>query len=567
MLSVTTERGGTDLVIRRVDGSTNVREALADLGVELPVRRRGGQHVVDVEHGAALLRGGTAVKWDEDTQQAVLARHEIRKSAPQVLQDLRHLRDGPLNDARVAIGDSSMAEMLDDHQVRNVAVMTHPDGWGTCVFDEQGTGKTVTLISAFDLLVERNLADVLLVVAPKSMIAEWAVEFSRFTEGMYQVSVVDGDRRTKVAAVRAGADVVVMSYESVASLTDEVVRLARRCRLVLAVDESFNAKNRDAVRTAALMRVRQYCSRAFALCGTPAPNAGADLISQFDLVDLGLTFGGIALPKDRLEANEAVRTRLEASGFYLRSLKQDVLRELPDRELITVEVNLAGDQARAYEAALRDLVLDLRGASDQEFARSITSYLARRAALLRICSDPTPVIPGYSEIPAKIAALDGLLERVLGRGDKAVIWSFYRTTLDLVSHRYAHHGLVRVDGSVPSTDRRAAVSRFQTDAGVRLFVGNPAAAGAGLTLTAGRVAIYESMSNQAAHYMQSLDRIHRRGQTLDVEYYFLVCNGTIEEAEHQRLLDKAGAQGDLLGDVLNPPMTRSAMLDELLRGR
>lgn len=456
-----------------------------------------------------------------------------------------------------------MAATLDSHQVRNVAAMTLPDGWGACVFDEQGTGKTVTLISAFDLLVERNLADILVVVAPKSMVPQWGVEFHRFTDGLYSVATADGSRKDRVAAIRSGADVIVMNYETVATLTDEVSRLARRGRVVLAVDESFNAKNPNATRTAALMQVREHCARAFVLCGTPAPNAGADLISQFDLVDLGLTFGGIALPKDRDKANEAVLARLELQGFYLRSLKEKVL-DLPGREFMTIPVSLKGEQRRVYDAACNDLILDLRQATDQQFAANIGSFLARRSMLLRICSDPSPVIPGYADTPAKVGCLDELLDRILGRGDKVVLWSFYRSTLDLLFTRYADRGLVRVDGSVATADRREAVKRFQEDPSVRIFLGNTAAAGAGLTLTAARVAIYESLSNQAAHYMQSLDRIHRRGQDRDVEYYFLVADETLEILEQQRLLDKASYQRDLLGDDLAPPPSRSAMLAELL---
>ncbi len=553
------------IVLRSVDGPNRVKDVLRELSPHVPARRLDGDIVVPIDAAGSLLDAGSGVEWEPRAFRAVSLRNQIRSAAPEVMAQMVALRDGPLAQARAAIADSPMADRLDDHQARNVAVMTLPHGWGTCVFDEQGTGKTVTLISAYDLLVERNQADILLVVAPKSMIAEWATEFDRFTDGLYAIAVADGPRKSKVAAIRSGADVIVVSYETAASLTDELARLARRGRVVLAVDESFNAKNPETRRTSALMLVREYCSRAFVLCGTPAPNAGADLVSQFDLVDLGLTFGGFDLPREREAANAAVQDHLDSHGFYLRSLKDRVLA-LPDREFVTVQVDLEEEQRRAYDAALADLVLDLRETSDEEFAGNIVNFLARRSMLLRICSDPSPVIPGYSETPAKVLALDDLLDTVIARGDKVVIWSFYRSTLDLLSDRYAHHGLVRVDGRVSSPDRRDAVRRFQTDPSVRVFIGNPAAAGAGLTLTAARVAIYESLGNQAAHYMQSLDRIHRRGQDSSVEYYFLVSSETIEVPEQQRLLDKAQYQGNLLGDGLEPQATRLALLEELLAG-
>jgi SNF2 family DNA or RNA helicase len=110
--------------------------------------------------------------------------------------------------------------------------------------------------------------------------------------------------------------------------------------------------------------------------------------------------------------------------------------------------------------------------------------------------------------------------------------------------------------------RREAVRRFQEDDDTMLFVGNPAAAGAGLTLHRARYAVYESMSNQASHYLQSLDRIHRRGQVRAVEYLVLLCDRTVELAEYDRLIEKERAAQNLLGDEVVPVVTREAFLRE-----
>src|SRR5262249_19096789 len=131
------------------------------------------------------------------------------------------------------------------------------------------------------------------------------------------------------------------------------------------------------------------------------------------------------------------------------------------------------------------------------------------------------------------------------------------------TERYKRYGALRYDGHVSSTsERREAVRRFQEDDVSMLFVGNPAAAGAGLTLHRARIAIYESMSNQASHYLQSLDRIHRRGQTRNVEYIVLLCDGSIEIAEYERLIQKEAAAQRLLGDQISHPQTREAFLTE-----
>src|SRR5207248_2062980 len=159
---------------------------------------------------------------------------------------------------------------------------------------------------------------------------------------------------------------------------------------------------------------------------------------------------------------------------------------------------------------------------------------AKRTRLLQICSNPTGVIHDYTETPAKLLALDSILEELISfRNEKVIVWCYFTASLEKVLERYHRFKPVRVDGKIRSpVDRREAVRRFQEDDSTMLFVGNVAAAGAGLTLHRARYAIYESLSNQAAHYFQSIDRIHRRGQLRDVEYIALLCNQTLEELEY-----------------------------------
>jgi SNF2 family DNA or RNA helicase len=548
------------------DDLRHLRDQLSNAGVRFRLRSEEGAVVADAWQGVGMLASNLVLDWSPDARRLAGNRAAVAAAVPRVEAAYADIRAGGPTRARELIADGTMTGTLDDHQAVNVALLTVPDTWGGCVFDEQGTGKTVTLIAAFDVLVERGLTDTLLVVAPKSMIAEWRQEFGRFTGDLYKVVVAEGDRRAKARALFSGADVVVVNYETLLTLGDELVRLARRTRLALAVDESFNVKNPEASRSQAAVRLREWCTHAFVLCGTPAPNTAADVVAQFDLVDFGHTFTGLKLEKDRSVAASQVAHRLQHRGLYVRNVKTVVLPDLPPKSFTEVEVDLAPQQRSAYDAALDDLILDLQQVDDETYARQIQSFLERRAALLRICADPAPLIPGYDEIPAKIVALDDLLGHLVGeRSEKVVVWSFYRSSLERIAARYSDMGLVRIDGSISDpAERRQAVRRFQEDPSVSIFLGNPAAAGAGLTLHSARYAVYESLSNQAAHYLQSLDRIHRRGQSRDVRYVTLLARGTVEEVEYARLREKSDAQADLLGDPPTQALTRRMMLADLL---
>ncbi|MEW5354908.1 DEAD/DEAH box helicase [Streptomyces sp. 16-176A] len=567
-IDLTPDRRGA--LVAPLDDPGRLRSSLRGTNPDLRFRRTSDGFIIDLavlpKIDAAL---GDKLQWSPLARRAASNRAAIQESAADVLLAAAKIKAGSAEVARQLISDSSLTDMLDDHQALNVAALTIPDSWGGCVFDEQGTGKTVTLIATFDLLVERNEADALLVVAPKSMIGEWAVEFERFCGGLYRVAIADGDRRAKSRAFHSGADVVVVNYETVVSNAADLELLARRCRLVLAVDESFNVKNPDARRTQAITDLREWCSRAYVLCGTPAPNSPSDIVAQFDLVDLGLTFSGVKVDPKNPDLADEIRDAMASRGLYVRNLKKNVLSDLPQRTFTDVHVEMEPEQRAAYEKILDGLIDEVEGATDLSFSKRMVHFLERRAALLRVCSDPAFLVPGYNQTPSKLAALDGILEDLVHvRREKVVLWSFYRASLERLACRYRRYGLVRIDGSVVDrNERREAVRSFQEDDHTMIFLGNPAAAGAGLTLHRSRVAVYESLSNQAAHYLQSLDRIHRRGQKLDVEYVTLLCRDSIEELEYQRLLTKSQVQAELLGDPSEPRQNRQVFLSDLLAAK
>lgn len=505
--------------------------------------------------------------WTPEAHAMAANRVRAQAALPRMRDTLARLREGGAELARRMLADVDGLDVLDEHQLVNVAAMASPDCFGLCVFDEQGTGKTVTVLHAFDALVERNLADVLVILAPKSMLAEWQRDFERFHGDLYRIAIVAGTPRVRLEALSSEADVYIVGFETAVALEAEIVRLVRRSngRAVLVVDESYFVKNRSARRSTTARRIREWCERAYVLCGTPAPNAPHDLVAQATLVDFGLAYAHLDIPDDRDAARPVVRAALAERGLYVRNLKQDVLPDLPGRRFTRTLVDFEELQARLYEAARSELVHDLQATDDVRFARELRSFLARRSALLQIASNPVGVAPEYDRVPGKLRALDELLGDALRRDEKVVVWSFYRASIDAICTRYARYGLVRYDGTVASVEaRRDAVRRFQEDDETMLFVGNPAAAGAGLTLHRARLAVYESLSNQAAHYLQSLDRIHRRGQERPVDYLFLLSRGSLEPHEFERLQEKQAAAHDLLGDEIELPVTREGLLAELL---
>jgi len=458
--------------------------------------------------------------------------------------------------------------LLDPHQGLAASCMSTDGLLGMCIFDEQGTGKTITALASFDLLRSKGETDALVVVAPKTLVENWKDESLKFlSQWTPKIFVSSGDRSERFRKINSNYDIYLLTYENLISDLESYKSIAKTKRLLLIADESFYVKNAEAIRSIAIMSFRKLCTKCFVLCGTPAPNRPTDLIHQFTLSDNGYSFGesGAQAYSD-LDNFHKIESIIESRGVYLRRTKKTVLPELPEKNYNIVELDLAPKQQAIYDEAKKELVLYLKSLDNKSFKRNLATYFQKRNALLQICIDPALIDPLYNEIPCKFKYLTNLLEEIiLLKNTKAVIWSVYTKTIDRLVKDFAHYSPARIDGKIAKvSDRKLMVDRFQNDDQCKIFVGNPAAAGAGITLHKASTAIYLSYSNQAAHYMQSLDRIHRRGQIAKtVDYFFLVGKNTIESKEVKRLIEKQERQNSLLGDSEEEIIELSKIIAEL----
>jgi SNF2 family DNA or RNA helicase len=493
------------------------------------------------------------------SQEALAVTELFEKHASARVESLCRVNDGNFADI-----PERWQSILEPSQATAVSAMCVPGLLGFCLFDEQGSGKTVMSIAAFDILTERGEIDAAIIVCPKSMLSEWRKDLLKFTNNRHRIAVVEGSHQEKLDTVYGDFNVFIVNYEGLSNLAASLKAQAKVKRFLFIADESFLVKNSQTLRADRCNDVRESCLRCFVLCGTPAPNSADDLINQFNLADRGFTFAGFQKPNDS-ELNDAkIQERSNERGTFIRRLKTEILENVPDKQFEIVRVKLKGRQAQMYDSARRELELNLRTLNNDTFKRSLATYFQKRSALLQICVCPSAIDPLYSEIPAKLEPLDRLIDDLISKKRKVVIWTFYKESVKELKSRYARHNVVVIEGSVSSPDRQDAVTKFQNDPNCMIFIGNPSAAGAGITLHASYDSIYVSYSNQAAHYIQSLDRTHRRGQTAEtVNYYLICCEGTIEETEIKRLRAKEVGQAKLLGDEIKWPSSLDEAIEEL----
>jgi len=163
------QRQDIRLVIKDILGDIQMR-SLAE-GILIPSQ---------LAHLLLRVENDLDMKWRGESKKFVENRARTLANIQNIGQQVEEITFSGVEGAEDLLKDLSDKDNLDDHQKINVAAMTLSELPGLCLFDEQGTGKTVTIIYTFDLLVHRDEVDIALVIAPKSMVPEWPVDLSRF---------------------------------------------------------------------------------------------------------------------------------------------------------------------------------------------------------------------------------------------------------------------------------------------------------------------------------------------------------------------------------------------------
>ncbi|MEM7409130.1 MAG: DEAD/DEAH box helicase [Myxococcota bacterium] len=478
---------------------------------------------------------------------AFAADHDLTP-APDVLALCERLEGE--DDASPALPDGLRAT-LRHYQEDGVAWLgrLRDAGLPALLADDMGLGKTLQTLCA--------VRGRTLVVAPTSVLPNWAAEAERFRPDL-SVCRYHGASRS----LDPDADLTVTSY---ALLRLDAKKLGEIDWDCVVLDESQAIKNPDSqVARAAHALPGRF---RIALSGTPVENRLAELWSQFQFLARGWLgdrkrFDEIyAKPIAAGDAEAAERLRRRIRPFVLRRLKRDVAPELPPRTEIVLHVELSEPERTLYDtirAATRDDVA-------KRFAAGANPLQALEALLrLRQAACHGGLVPG-SEVTtsAKLEVLRERLESSVAEGHKALVFSQWTSLLDRVEPvlRDAELPFARLDGS--TADRGAVVDAFQAEDGPPVLLVSLRAGGSGLNLTAAdTVYILDPWWNPAVE-AQAADRAHRIGQTRPVVVARLVATDTVEERvlalqERKRALGEAA-----LGEGTVAPLNREEILDLL----
>lgn len=370
--------------------------------------------------------------------------------------------------------------------------------------DDMGLGKTAQAIRALQRLIRNGRVTWALVVAPGTLLSNWADEMARWAPEIITelLAPAVGEREKAWLRARNRCHVSICSYEQyrVAGAAAE----ASQPDLIIA-DEAHRLRT-DASMISAQFRASR-CNAKWLLTGTPIENQSEDLAILMSVLD-----------PDRFSISDAElhesSLRARVRPYLLRRRKDQVLAELPPVEELDETLSLSPEQKSAYNEAIA------RAGSSKK------GFLALFNHLRSICD-----FDEASGISSKVTRVIELLVTAEAAGDKAVVFSYLLAPLELLGNQLREVGIAFavLTGEMSLPDREAAVARFKRDPNCVALLASMRVASEGLTLTEASVVIFINRWWNPSANAQARDRVVRIGQKKPVRVYSFTCRGTVEE--------------------------------------
>ena len=387
------------------------------------------------------------------------------------------------------------------------------DSKGFLLADDMGTGKTVQALVAARILLQQGQARSVLVLAPISVLPQWAREASRWA-GHAVVDLVRGTPQERKRLWALPAHIKLTAYETLRQDQDWLTKRKLLNFDLVILDEAQRIKNSATATARAVKRVS--ADRRWGLTGTPLENRIDEVRAICSYIRPGLFKSANVTP-------DVVRHRLKP--HLLRRRKEEVLKDLPGKEEFSVWLHMGSNQQRAYDEMEKKHVLEL---SRREVITA-NNILTLILELKKICNrDPR------SGESVKGEWLREALSDVTAAGNKALVFTQFRQPQfggsEWLRDELQAYGAINYAEAGSDRLREKFLQSFATEPEKQVFIGHPRTAGLGLNqLVAANYVIHFDHWWNPAITNQATARAHRPRQTKPVTVYHLWVEGTVEE--------------------------------------
>ena len=437
-------------------------------------------------------------------------------------------------DSNLSLEDTSI---LRDYQLTGVKWLYNlaKTGFGGILADEMGLGKTIQVIYYIKQMLKDNPTSKFLIVVPTSLAYNWEHEFDSFASQIKKaICIGSKEKRKHILKDLNKINVIITTY----GLLREDEEIYENLNFnTMIIDEAQNIKNNHAGITKVVKSIK--AETKFALTGTPLENSILELWSIFDFIMPGylanLTkFQSKYKIKDFDEDSEILIKGLskQINPFILRRKKSDVVKELPEKLINDIYIDLKDEQKKLYVAELNRVKEEMDKIIKEEGMNKARFLILQLLTKLRqICIDPSIVYDNYTDGSNKIEQLENIVSEYTKNNHKVLIFSSFKTALNIVKEKLNNSKIktYMIDGSVPAKTRIEMVDNFNENDDIKVFLIMLKSGGTGLNLASADVVIHLDLWWNPQAENQATDRAHRIGQTNTVEVIHLITKGTIEE--------------------------------------
>lgn len=397
-------------------------------------------------------------------------------------------------------------------------------------FMDPGTGKTGTVMAEFTALERDGVVDLLLVICPNNLRANWKSEAEKMGFE-YEVSIYPEPAPTK--------GMWVVNYEKVISNAFDVVHKETKNRKFYGVcDESHRIKNFKSKTAKAVIFLFDFATVKRVMSGTPMANNVVDLWSQLRAINkhgnhrspytfrnrYGVMGGWMGKQVIGTQREDELKDLLGYCSF--RAKKKEWMASLPPKAYYTLGYDMNATQKKAYNSIMKDKLLIFDDGKEVSAQMVITALMKMQqitsgftiddeGGVVDLCSDKNP----------KIDAVKDAMEDIVG---KVIVFAHYRHTINMLEKGLKGHNPLVIRGGMDKDDVSAIVNSFNNQDDHKIIIAQTATAKEGLTLLGTTnypcfTTIFVENTYSLIDRTQAEDRNHRHGQVAEqVSYYDLV---------------------------------------------
>jgi len=424
-----------------------------------------------------------------------------------------------------------------DHQKTTAAFLTlHRKAF---CFNEQGTGKTGSVIWAADYLMNIGAIKRVLVLCPLSIMqSAWQDDIFKFAIHRTCVIAHSHSREKRIKAVNSNSDFVICNFDGLEIIKDEVLDKFD----LIVIDEANTYKNPQTKRWKTLNKIVTPSTWLWMLTGTPAAQSPVDAYGLARMVNPS------AVPKFVGGFRDMVMQRITQFKWVPRARSEDIVHQvlqpairfskedcldLPDVTHVFRETPLSKQQEKYYEQLRKQMTTTAAGE-----AITTVNMAANLNKLLQLSCGAV-----YSD-SGEVVAFDcservrALKEVISEASHKVLVFAPFKHVIHQISEELTKEGITNeiINGEVPASKRTSIFAKFQDTTDPQVLVIQPQAASHGVTLHAANVIVWWGPITSIETYLQANARVHRAGQRNPVTVVHL--QGSSVEKRIYKMLDE-----------------------------